>query len=133
MARKALVVCVIAAAIVALLLAVVALRQGSVSAQPIAGATYAGTVSPGGSVSLTVSADGTEVTQISYTISAGTCASAAAASGLAVPIENDAFVYETSNASFSGSFPSPGTAEGTIETGASSPGPAHSAARRRRG
>ena len=50
MARKALVVSVIAAATVALLLAAVALRQGSATAQPIAGATYTDTVSGGGTV-----------------------------------------------------------------------------------
>jgi len=121
MARKALVVCVIAAAIVALLLAAVALRQGSVSAQPIAGATYTGTVSVGGTVSLTVSADGTEVTQYTYTITADGCAASGAAAGAEIPIQNDEFVDETDGRSFSGSFPSAGAAEGTIVTELSPP------------
>ncbi|GAG51221.1 unnamed protein product, partial [marine sediment metagenome] len=123
MARKALVVSVIATAVVALLLAVVGLGEGSVSAQPIAGATYTGTVSPSGAVTLTVSADGTEVTQFSYDILAefdGVCFALWAGSDLAVPIENDAFSHELlwldePVVSFSGSFPSPGTAEGTIQ------------------
>ena len=63
MARKALVVSVIAAATVALLLAAVALHQSSVSAQPIAGATYTGAVSGGGSVESTVSAARTRPTR----------------------------------------------------------------------
>ena len=96
MARKVLVVSVIAVAIVALLLAVVALRQGSVSAQPIGGATYTGTVSVGGTVSLTVSADGTEVTQYTYTITADGCAASGAAAGAEIPIENDTFVTDCS-------------------------------------
>ena len=109
---------------VALGLAVVPLSQSSVGAQPIAGATYTGTVSVGGSVEFTVSADGTEVTHYSWEISAGSCGWLGTSSS--IPIDNDAFVYafpfeDHFAHSFSGSFPSPGAAEGTITVDEASP------------
>jgi hypothetical protein len=112
MERRPLIVFTIVAAIAASAVAVVGLGEGSVRAQPIAGATYTGTAD-GGTVSLTVSADGTSVT--SFTLAAP---GVAFSSSMSMPIVNDAFEHTqemgTVAISLSGSFSTLGSATGTL-------------------
>jgi hypothetical protein len=113
-----------------LLLAVVAIDQGALrppaaDAQAIPGATYTGTHSGGGTVEFTVSIDGTGILSFSATdIRGDTCTLNRVEISNVNPgvtiakIENDTISYTPSSnvgdISLSGSFPSPGTAQGTL-------------------
>ncbi len=145
--RRLIFLTTVAGAAAALLLAAVALHQSSASAQPIAGATYTGTVSGDGSIEFTVSDDGASIEEL--TIASEDCGPFLhdpsspfdpwpVASD--IPIVDAEFTCEKSNwslaiaspsctlacsglsFSFTGSFPSPGEAEGSFSFG-SAPSP----------
>jgi len=105
----------------ALLIGSLALGSPTARANHIPGATYTGTVSPAGSVSggtveFKVSADGSQVMDFTFSITVqappGGCpATVGQQDFLSRPIIDHAFT----GGDFSGSFPSPGAASGTIQ------------------
>jgi hypothetical protein len=90
-----------------------ALAAAPASANHVPGATYAGTVFGGGTVSLVVSDDGTQVDFDSAGWSGNGCGTSSAGRD-DMPITNHTFSYSDSMSGISGSFPSPGTASGTV-------------------
>jgi hypothetical protein len=83
----------------------------------IASATYTGTHSAGGTVKFVVSADGTSVKDIYFSgVPCGDGNLVAVNIDGPIPLDNDAFTVggEAADLSLSGSFPSAGTAEGTL-------------------
>ncbi len=96
-------------------------RAPPVGASHIAGVYYAGSHSGGGSVVFKVSADETRVSAFTIlndvpgpaTCNVGTI-SGQEGVFLGIPITDHAFTYRTSSVRWSGSFPAPGSAEGTL-------------------
>ncbi len=110
---------------VILLLILIVLTVGLIfgsaaSANQIAGATYTGTHSGGGTVQFTVSADGSGITIFTVTALPGSFGCAGDRSVSFDPplmIVNDTFSYgPQSGLSFSGMFPKVGTAAGSVTT-----------------
>jgi PASTA domain len=99
----------------------IALAASPAEANHIPGATYTGTVERGGTVELTVSADGTAVTH--YKVSGipgfpGHICGQELKPGVSIPITNHTFsVGLTGLLSFVGSFPATQAATGTVEDG----------------
>ncbi|WP_028063786.1 hypothetical protein [Solirubrobacter soli] len=81
----------------------------------VTAATYSGTIDGGGSVSLTVSDGGTAVNGIQLNVPNTGCGSLVVQYVGTLPITNGAFTYATSTVTLSGTFPSPGTAQGTFQ------------------
>ena len=81
-------------------------------------ATYTGTIASGGSVQLDVTADGNSVTRFQADPGLTDCGLVplvVAASPDVIPIVNHAFSYKASSWSFSGSFPTAQSAQGTMQ------------------
>ncbi|HET7120150.1 MAG TPA: hypothetical protein VFI17_02725 [Solirubrobacterales bacterium] len=93
----------------------------TVSASPALGsnashpATYTGTAAGGGAIEFDVSADGSAVTRFAAKGIETTCGTVESTTTGSVAIVNDAFQYAPSSGlGFSGSFPSPQQAQGTV-------------------
>jgi hypothetical protein len=94
------------------------LSQPHAAANHIAGATYMGSHSGGGSVEFDVSGDGTGITRFRATdVPGSTCVfgEIEVNFGTPLPIEDHSFTRQVGTGlSFEGTFPSPGTANGTL-------------------
>jgi hypothetical protein len=82
---------------------------------PVAGATYTGPHSGGGTVTFVVPADGRSVTPFNAAGLDPVCGVEELNIFERVPIENNAFVGQVGGIHLSGSFPTRGTAQGTIQ------------------
>ena len=114
-ARKAIFVVALNVAVVAVQL----VGAFPARASHIPGATYTGTHASGGTVEMTVSADGTRISRFKFTdIPGDTCTitsfERSFSPGSGIPINNHAFAYESTEISFLGSFSSTQTAAGTV-------------------
>ena len=84
-------------------------------------ATYTGSVRGGGSVGFDVSGDGSAITSIQLNVPSTGCGALLFQFIGSVPIVDHAFSYADPTLRFSGSFPAPQTARGTIQTRGSFP------------
>jgi hypothetical protein len=84
-------------------------------AHQIPGATYRGSLPNGGSLEFDVSGDGTSITRVRVSGRGDVCEGTLDVTGLNIPITNHAFNHSNADpVSFSGSFPSKQTAQGTL-------------------
>jgi hypothetical protein len=94
------------------------------AAHHIKAATYNGTHSGGGSISFTVTGDGSGISRVAATnVPAGSCTFEESTTEYAtpLPIQNHAFSDTTPQMSFSGSFPGVQAARGTVRITSSNP------------
>jgi len=102
--------CVLAA-VLAWVVAIVPEAQ----AHQIPGATYRGSLPNGGSLEFDVSSDGTAITRVRVTGKGDVCEGTLDVTGLNILITNHTFSHSDADpVSFSGSFPSKQTAQGTL-------------------
>lgn len=97
----------------------------SASASHSNAATYTGSVEGGGSVGFDVSGDGRAITTILLNVPTTECGAFLFQLTGTVPIVDHAFRYADSTLTFGGSFPTPQTAEGTIQIPACTSSPRH--------
>ena len=101
---------------VAIAAASMSLAAPHAGAEHVAGASYTGTNSGGGAVDFFVSENGTEVHDFHYTVPVAVCSIGEQILTDSVPIVNHQFSFVAADfMSFSGVFPSPGLATGTID------------------
>jgi hypothetical protein len=83
---------------------------------PVAGATYTGPHSGGGTITFVVSADGRSVEHFTVVTLTAPCLEAISIEiGPPIPIQSNSFVFRYSATTVSGDFPTKGTAQGVFE------------------
>jgi hypothetical protein len=102
----------------------IGLASSPAGANHVWGGTYNGTVEGGGTVTFTISGDGNTVTSFQIQNVPGTPCTITQATVSNIPITNHSFTRTASSGlSATGSFPSPGNAQGTISFSQSFPPP----------
>src|SRR3990172_6626690 len=101
---------------VAIAAASMSLAAPHAGAEHVAGASYTGTNSGGGAVDFFVSENGTEIINFHFTVPVAVCSIGEQILSDSVPIVNHEFSFVAADfMSFSGLFPRPGQATGTID------------------
>lgn len=95
-------------------IALLVLPAWPASANHAPGGTYSGTVAGGGTITFVVSGDGSQIDSMTVENVEGSTCTFVSASTSGIPIVDHAFNRDTGTVRATGTFPSPGNAQGTV-------------------